>query len=184
MGWNAFDVTVILRDFQNEGVLGLPNITFDIAAPEELGKNAIAPLEIGEDSVFAYTLERIAGEKMRAFLSTLESYRRKIKKPGDSVRVKDLYDVSKILRVFPISQREFWENAGIEFQLACASRFIDCDGMGTFAENVEVTRATYEAEETLPKDVSFDEAWRAVQSIVGNWEALQIIPFTNPLPNQ
>ncbi len=183
LGWNAFDVTVQLRDLQNEGILGLPNITFDIAAPEDLGASAIAPLDVGGETVFAYTLQRIAGEKMRAFLSSLSAYRRKVHKPGDSARVKDLYDVSRILNSVPLDDTEFWTNAGEEFRLACASRYIDCTGIGTFAEDLAVTRATYASDATLPKDVDFDDAWRAIEAIVGFWEELGIFPLAFALPN-
>ncbi|WP_162258367.1 nucleotidyl transferase AbiEii/AbiGii toxin family protein [Frateuria sp. Soil773] len=183
LGWNAFEVVVKLRDFMNEGVQGLPNIEFDVAAPEELGTHAVAPLGVGGDTVFAYTLERIAGEKMRAFLSSLPSYRHKVKKPGDAVRAKDLYDVTKILGVHPIGEVDFWKAAAEEFHLACASRYIDCTGIGTFAEDIDVTRSTYETDATLPKDIVFDAAWHAIEDIVRFWEAQRVFPLRFPLPN-
>lgn len=183
LGWNAFEVVVKLRDFMNEGVLGLPNIEFDVAAPEELGANAIAPLGVGEETVFAYTLERIVGEKMRAFLSSLPAYRSKVKKPGDAVRAKDLYDVSKILDAHPIGEVNFWEDAAEEFRLACASRYIDCNGIDTFSEDLEVTRSTYETDATLPKDIDFDMAWHAVENIIRFWGTLGIFPFHFQLPD-
>lgn len=184
LGWNAFEVVVKLRDFMNEGVLGLPNVEFDVAAPEELGANAIAPLGVGEETVFAYTLERIAGEKMRAFLSSLPAYRNKVKKPGDAVRAKDLYDVSKILSVQPIDEVDFWKDAAEEFRLACASRYIDCTGIETFAEDFDVTRSTYETDATLPNDTDFDAAWRAVEDIVRFWETVGIFPLHFQLPDE
>ena len=182
LGWNAFDVTVQLRDLKNEGILGLPNLSFDVAAPERLGANALAPLDVGGETVFAYTLERIAGEKMRAFLSSLRSYRSKVNKPGDNVRAKDLYDISKILAAVPLSDTEFWTNACEEFRLACASRYLDCMGMQTFSEDIEVTRATYDSESILPKDVDFDAAWRSIEEIVGFWDALDTFPLRFDLP--
>lgn len=182
-GWNAFEVIVKLRDFNNEGVLGLPSVTFDIAAPETLGEHAIALLEVGEGSVFAYTLERIAGEKMRAFLSSLPSYRNKVKKPGQDIRAKDMYDVAKILGTRGIQDTEFWSCAAEEFKLACSSRYIDCEGLGTFAETIEVTRSTYESD-PIPKDVSFDSAWQCIESIVNYWNTLGLFPIDNPLPEE
>ncbi len=182
MGWNAFSVVVRLRDFMHEGVRGLPSLAFDVAAPEALGDHAIAPLGVGGETVFAYTLERIAGEKLRAFLSSLPAYRDKVGKPGDAVRAKDLYDVANILDRHPIDEAEFWGDAAGEFGLACASRFIDCTGIETFAEDVDVTRATYEADATLPGDIGFDAAWQAIEAIVRAWEAAGVFPLHHPLP--
>lgn len=181
LGWNAFEVIVKLRDFMNEGVLGLPNVEFDVAAPEELGTSAIAPLDVGGETVFAYTLQRIAGEKMRAFLSSLPSYRNKVKKPGDAIRAKDLYDMSKILGAHPISEISFWKEAAEEFRLACASRYIDCTGIDTFSEDIDVTRSTYDTDATLPKDVEFDTAWHTIETIILFWESIGIFPFHFPL---
>lgn len=180
-GWNAFRVIVSLRDFVNEGVRGLPNVSFDIAAPELLGANAIGPLDVDGEAVFAYTLERMAGEKLRAFLSSLPSYRNKVKKPGDAVRVKDLYDIAKILGTHPIGEVDFWKDAAEEFRLACKSRFVDCSGIETFAEEIEITRSTYESDATLPNDIDFDTSWRAVEEIVGLWGALDVFPLLFPL---
>lgn len=183
LGWNAFDVTIYLHDYANHGVRGLPNVTFDIAAPELLGDQAISPLTVGGQQVYAYTLERIAGEKLRAFLSSLGRYRAKVKKPGESVRVKDIYDLAQILRVHSLADETFWMAAGSEFRLACASRHIDCAGMDTFEEDVNVTRSTFENESVLPKDVDFNMAWDGIGQIVAFWEAAGIIPFEHPLPH-
>lgn len=181
LGWNAFAVVVKLRDFMNEGVRGLPSLEFDVAAPEELGNHAIAPLGVGGGTVFAYTLERIAGEKLRAFLSSLPAYRGKVGKPGDAVRAKDLYDVAKILGRHPIDETGFWADAAEEFRLACASRFIDCVGIETFAEDVDITRATYGADATLPGDIGFDDAWGAIETIIRAWDASGVFPLHCPL---
>ena len=181
MGWNAFEIVIKLRDFENEGILGLPNIEFDVAAPEELGDHAIAPLGVGDETVFAYTLERIAGEKMRAFLSSLPAYRKKLNKPGDAVRAKDLYDISKILGTHPITEIDFWKNAADEFKIACSSRYIDCEGKATFEEDLDVTRSTYDADSTLPKDIDFDAAWQSVLDIIDLWSTFEIFPLHFPI---
>ncbi len=183
-GWNAFEVKVKLRDALNEGVLGLPSVEFDIAAPEELGPNAMDPLAVGGETVFAYTLQRMAGEKMRAFLSSLPSYRAKMQRPGDAVRVKDLHDISRILSLHPVDELDFWAAAAEEFRLACQSRYIDCNGIDTFAEQQHVTRSTYEGDETLPGDVSFDTAWQCIEQIVSFWQGLGIFPLVFPLPDE
>ena len=57
----------------------------DLSAPESLGPLAIADLDVDGRQVVAYTLERIAGEKLRAFLSTLPTHLAKIAKPGAAV---------------------------------------------------------------------------------------------------
>lgn len=182
LGWNAFDVSIELLDRAQKGVRGLPRITFDIAAPESLGEDAIAPLRVGDREVFAYTLERIAGEKLRAFLSTLPAYRAKVAKPGEAVRAKDLYDIAQIQMKYPMADTRFWRVAGDEFVLACRSRFIDCEGLQTFAEDIRVTQSTYESDPVIPKDISFDAAWCCVQGIVQAWTAVGMFPLSHPLP--
>lgn len=181
LGWDAFEIIVNLRDFQNEGVLGIPNISFDVAAPETLGDVAISPLTVGDREVFAYTLERIAGEKMRAFLSSLGAYRRKVKRPGRAIRVKDIYDIYKILDACPLDGTSFWANAGEEFRLACESRFIDCQGIEAFAEDIDISHATFISDENIPNDVDFNDAWGAVEAIVEFWIKLDVLPFIFPL---
>ncbi|MBS0212000.1 MAG: nucleotidyl transferase AbiEii/AbiGii toxin family protein [Proteobacteria bacterium] len=181
LGWNAFDVAIRLHDRANEGVRGLPTITFDIAAPEPLGVTAVAPLTVGDQEVYAYTLERLAGEKMRAFLSTLPRYRAKVAKPGESIRTKDIYDVAKILRTHPIGDLEFWSSAGVEFQMACAARRIDCEGIQTFEETLDVTRTIYEKDPTIPTDLAFEDAWEGIRIIVACWDAAGMAAFEHPL---
>lgn len=93
----------------------------------------------------AYTLVRIAGEKLRAFLSSLPAYRAKVKKPGEAVRAKDLYDISRIRRVHGLEQIEFWRRAGEEFHVACRYRYIDCHLGGNLGK--ERSAAPWEAGE-------------------------------------
>lgn len=183
LGWNAFDVTIQLHDYANEGVRGLPTVTFDIAAPELLGDRAVAPLAVGNQHVYAYTLERIAGEKLRAFLSSLGSYRAKVKKPGESVRAKDIYDLAQILRQHSIADESFWTTAGAEFRLACASRYIDCAGIATFEEDLALTKVTFDNEPVLPKDIAFEVAWAGIVQIVVFLATAGILPFEHPLPH-
>jgi hypothetical protein len=121
MGWDAFKVRMNVNDLSKH-VRGLPALEIDVAAPEELLDTSVATIEVGGHRVYAYTLERIAGEKLRAFLSSLPAYRAKVKKPGEAVRAKDLYDVSRIRGVYGLEQVEFWRLAGEEFRLACPVR--------------------------------------------------------------
>jgi len=176
-GWNAFLVSVSVRDLTKSGVRGLPVLRIDVAAPEVLDANSVAPLSIGRREVRAYTLPRFAGEKLRALLTSLPAYRRKLGRPGESVRAKDIYDLACIERERPLSDRTFWNAAGQEFRTASASRYVDCAGLTTFEEDSDVTRATYETDTTIPKDVSFEEAWAVLRAIVLLMEDRGVIPF-------
>lgn len=186
LGWNAFAVRVVLRDLANLGVRGVPTIELDIATPELLGPNAAASLSVGGHDVVAYTLERIAGEKLRAFLTSLPAYRQKLRRPGTAIRVKDLYDLARVERVHPLSSESsgaFWREVAEEFRLACRSRFVDCAGMETFADAADVTRATYAADATIPRDnMPFDSAWAVLTAVVHRLEAIGVFPLLNPLP--
>ena len=165
-GWNAFDVVVSVTDLARQHVRGLPRITLDIAAPEQLLSGSTAPLTVGRSTVSAYTLERMAGEKLRAFLSSLPAYRNKMSKPGDAVRVKDIYDVARIHREHPLSEGDFWRRVGREFRAACDSRLIDCHGLQSFEEDLSVTRETYEKDAILPRDIPFENAWKTIRQII------------------
>ena len=176
-GWDAYDVKVSVTDHTRPGVRGLPNLTLDIAAPEALRDDSIAPLKLGKESIWAYTLERIAGEKLRAFLSSLPQYRKKVKKPGEAVRVKDIYDIARIARVRPLGNGGFWSKAGEEFRLACESRFVDCLGIDSFEQDLATTQSTYENDPTIPNEISFNDAWHTIREVVAFLEANRIIPF-------
>ena len=183
LGWDAFEVTISVRDLSRTSMRGLPNLKIDISAPEDLGEDSIAPLNIGNSSVKAYSLERIAGEKLRAFLSSLPEYRKKVSKPGNAIRAKDLYDISQILKQYPITQDIFWNKVGEEFLRACQSRYIDCEGIKTFAKEMTVTEETFNSEPSIPKDISFNDVWNALTDIIEKFERTKITPFNYPLPN-
>jgi hypothetical protein len=89
MGWDAFKVRMNVNDL-TRNVKALPALEIDVAAPEELLDSSVSTIEVGRHRVVEYTLERIAGEKLRAFLSSLPAYRAKVRKPGEAVRAKDL----------------------------------------------------------------------------------------------
>ena len=124
---------------------------------------------------------RIAGEKLRAFLSSLPQYREKVKKRGEAVRVKDIYDIERIARVHPLDNGEFWSKAGEEFRLACESRFVDCLGIDSFEQDLATTQSTYENDPTIPNEISFNDAWHTIREVVAFLEANRIIPFEFPL---
>jgi hypothetical protein len=181
-GWDAFKVRINVNDLSKH-VKGLPALEVDVAAPEELLGSSVATLEVGRHRVHAYTLVRIAGEKLRAFLSSLPAYRAKLNKPGGAVRAKDLYDLARIRRVHGLERVEFWQPAAEEFYVACRSRYIDCQGLTTFQEQWAVTRKTYE-EATIPKDISFGEAESTLAAVVDFLEVQKVLPFSFPLPGE
>lgn len=182
LGWNAFKIKIQIRDLRRADVRGLPGIEVDVAAPEMLLHESTAPLKIGDHEVIAYSLERLAGEKLRAFLSSLPEYRAKVSKPGEAVRVKDIYDIGRIAREVPPEEETFWRKAGAEFCIACESRYIDCEGLSTFEQHLDVTQQSYETSPTLPQDIPFDEAWQVVRAVVERFDAWGVTPFAFPLP--
>jgi hypothetical protein len=182
MGWDAFKVKLKVHDLTKPGIKSLPGIEIDVASPEELLSTSIKPVTIGEYQALAYSLERIAGEKMRAFLSSLPKYKAKVKKPGESVRAKDLYDLARILRAWPIERSDFWDTVGQEFRIACESRYIDCHGLDSFMEEWDVTAQIYSKDPTIPDDISIDEARSALERIVAFMTAKGTVPFVHHLP--
>ncbi|MGA2533255.1 MAG: nucleotidyl transferase AbiEii/AbiGii toxin family protein [Candidatus Aminicenantales bacterium] len=180
-GWDGFLITVSLRDHGNEGVRGLPKLTIDLAAPESLSEQSVAEIDYNGVTIRAYSLERVTGEKARAYLSTLRTYCAKMKRPRDAVRVKDLYDLTQIHRKKPMSGTAFWNTAGSEFRLACKSRFVDCSAAASFMEGWEETKAAYEKSAVIPGDISFEDVTRSIMAISSYWQQTGIIPFAFPL---
>ncbi len=180
-GWDAFLVKVVLIDLRREGQKGLPFLTIDIAAPETLLGDSLTECRIGRGVAKIYTLKKIVGEKLRAFLSSLPAYATKLAMRPKSVRVKDLYDVARVERLHSLSDEAFWRAVGAEFRASSTSRFVDCDGLSAFAENFDVTRESYLKDATIPDDISFDDAWGVLERIVIFFESEAIIPFATAL---
>lgn len=181
--WGGFRIKITVSDNERSKERGLQPVEIDIAAYEDVGEHAVSDLLLRNGLIVrAQTLDRIAGEKMRAFLTSLPAYIAKIGCHPVAVRVKDLYDLARIHHRFAIADNAFWRTAGCEFRLACESRFVDCAGIETFAENLDKTRHEYETASTLPNDIPFDEAWTTVQSAVGLFTGLGILPFAFPIP--
>ena len=122
-----------------------------------------------------YALHRIAGEKLRAYLTSLPAYRRKMQGGERNFRVKDLHDMARILRARPQGDANFWLEAGREFLLACESRMVDCRGLETFMEDWPQARVRYEADGSLAM-IPFAEAEQALKTVVGLLEQQMIFP--------
>ena len=180
MGWDAFTVRINVNDL-TRNVRGLPALEIDVAAPEDLFDHSVSTIKIGGRDVYAYTLERITGEKLRAFLSSLPTYRAKLKKPGDVVRAKDLYDITRIFRAHDLADEEFWRAVGQEFRLACQGRYIDCAGLPTFMEQWDVTKKTY-SQASIPPDIPFNEVEESIAAIINFFERGKLVPFSFQLP--
>ncbi len=179
-GWNAFVLRIKVEDNQLAGTLGLPALLIDVAAPELLGPDAVETLTVKGIPAKVYALHRIAGEKLRAYLTSLPTYRRKMKGGDREFRVKDLHDNARILRAHPASNSEFWLKAGHEFRLACQSRLVDCRGLESFKENWPQARERYEADQSL-RNVSFEEAERALEIVVGLIHGQGVFPLEFPI---
>lgn len=179
-GWDAFEVRIRLRDALHPGVHALPTITIDVSAPESLLPTSVEPLRVRDSTVHAYSLCRLAAEKLRAILQSLRSHRKKTDRRPGPVRVRDVYDVASILAHRPIGNESFWATVASEFEEACRSRSVDCLGMTSFEEDLDTTRRSYESDATIPADIDFDTAWGAVTSIVRLLERLGVVPFENP----
>jgi len=160
-------------------VRGLPVLEIDVAAAETLGPGAVETLTMEGIPARVYALHRIAGEKLRAYLTSLPSYRRKMEGGDREFRVKDLHDITRILQARPATDRKFWSDAGQEFQLACASRLVDCRGLESFMEDWPLARERYEKDGSL-KSISFAEAESALQVVVGMFEQQKIFPLEYP----
>jgi len=181
-GWNAFEVRIRLTDAQRPGLRSAPTLEIDIAHEEQLSPDSIISMEVGGSSIRAYALHRIAGEKVRAFLSSLPEYQEKTGRSGGIARAKDLYDLARIVEFRPLSDTLFWEKSALEFQAACISRYVDCDGWQTFASHREPVKSIYVREPTIPTDVDFDRAWQTLEKIVSAFQAHISLPIRNPLP--
>ena len=120
-GWDVYWLDLKVRDLADEATLSASagQLRLDIAAPEVLSDKSISPLAFDGYTINAITLERIAGEKLRAFLSCLPTYRRKIsEKTQIARRAKDLYDLVRITRKYPMSESAFWTAAASETETA------------------------------------------------------------------
>jgi len=180
--WTGFGVRIAVHDAMHADVLGMPTIEIDIAAPEEVGPEAVETIDLLGASARVYSLHRVAGEKLRAYLTSLPEYRKKVGGGELSFRVKDLYDLTRILRARPLTDHAFWKKAGAEFQLACKSRLVDCQDTSTFIQDWGTAQNIYESDPLL-RAIPFREAEAALTSIARLLQADGFIPITFPLEN-
>ena len=181
LGWDAFEVRFRINDLGRASQRGVPALQLDIASPEALTEHSTSKLSVGAQRVRAYTLERITGEKLRAFLSSTPAHQEKIARTG-VLRVKDLYDLARIVASVQVEPGEFWNQVCVEFRMACESRGVSCSGWTTFDAVADLAKGLYDKEPTLPKDLSFEVSWAAVKSIVNYLERQRVTPFEFPLP--
>ena len=180
-GWNGFLVLIKVEDEKYKNIRGLPNVEIDIAAPEEFGPGAITQVVLEGLKLRGYALHRIAGEKLRAFLTSLPAYRLKMNGRMREHRAKDIHDLARILVARPKGDEEFWRLAAEEFKIACKSRYVDCAGSETFFEDWRITQQTYEADGTLIA-VPFQCAENALRVVAGLLDRFDVYPLTFPLP--
>lgn len=180
-GWDGLVAVIRIRDERMVGVRALPTLELEIAAPESLGEHALCELSLDGATIRAYSVQRIAGEKLRAFLTSLPSYRNKVSSTERTARAKDLFDLTRILDANPIANRKFWDQAAAEFRLACESRYVDCIGVSTFFEELEQTAQTYHSDPTL-EGIAWENALAALTVIVESFENDDVFPLDNPLP--
>lgn len=179
-GWNGLVARIRVTDQKMRGVKGLPTVELEIAAPELLGPDAVCLLPLDGTDIPAYALHRIAGEKLRAFLTSLPAYRNKIRSPIREVRAKDLHDLARILEARPIDDLAFWMKAAHEVRLACESRYVDCEGPETFLEEWDTTRKVYESEAKLVA-VPWLDVEKALDEILGLFSRSAVFPLSFPL---
>lgn len=177
-GWDGLRVEIGIDDLSRPGTRSFPLVTVDAAAPEPLTPASTAPLRAGASFVTAYTLERIAGEKLRAFLTTLPPYREKMALPSRPIRAKDLQDLARILRARPLDDGPFWPTAGAEFRVACLARHVDCAGWASFRPFENLAADAWARDATLPAAPTFAEGWQAARQTIAAFEKAGLTPFS------
>jgi hypothetical protein len=177
--WRMFAAIIHVRDAL---AATTPDLVaqIDISIGEQFSDSAIANITVDDHKIYVYSLSRIAGEKLRAFLSCLPTYRGKLKLPTTvERRAKDLFDLSKIEREHRLSDGEFWHQAAREFVLACEFRRIDCAGLVSFLDDWKVTAIEYERDTRL-SDVPLTHARQTLETIVTFLTDHHYLPLRNP----
>ena len=178
-GWDMINVRLYIHDNNLAGVRNIPPAEIEIAAPELFGPGAIETRKGPGISVRIYSLHRIAGEKLRAYLTSLPEYRAKVEGGDREFRVKDLHDLARIVRMKSTTDLGFWRKAAGEFRLACESRLVDCQASETFKQKWSLARSRYEADRNLSR-ISFAEAEFALDAILALFTADGVFPLAFP----
>lgn len=180
-GWDMLQVKLVIRDHTLTNVRSLPPAELEVAAAESYGPDAVEWQEFLGAPARVYALHRIAGEKLRAYLTSLPEYRAKMRGGSREFRVKDLHDLARIMRQRPLAEGVFWEKALREFKLACESRFVDCAGAETFLQDWAQARLRYEQDRHLSA-ISWEEADSALRQILASISPKARFPWSFEIP--
>ncbi|MBE7493392.1 MAG: nucleotidyl transferase AbiEii/AbiGii toxin family protein [Verrucomicrobiaceae bacterium] len=180
-GWDMLQVKLVIRDHTLTNVRSLPPAELEVAAAESYGPDAVEWQDFLGTPARVYALHRIAGEKLRAYLTSLPEYRAKMHGGSREFRVKDLHDLARIMRQRPLEDVVFWEKALREFKLACESRFVDCAGPETFLQDWAQARLRYEQDRHLSV-IPWAEAETALKQILASMSPKAGFPWIFDVP--
>lgn len=180
-GWDMLRAKLVVIDHRMPNVLGLPTVELEVAAAESYGPDAVEIRDFLGVPTRVYALHRIAGEKLRAYLTSLPEYRAKMRGGDRKSRVRDLHDLACIVRHRPLKEADFWEKAMQEFRLACESRYVDCAGPETFKQDWAQARLRYEQDQHL-RMVPFSEAEAALEAVCAAFFRMGVFPLVFPPP--
>jgi len=180
-GWDMLCVKLVVRDHRMANVLGLPPAKLEVAAAESYGPDAVEMCDFLGVPAWVYALHRIAGEKLRAYLTSLPEYRAKMRGGDRKFRVKDLHDLARIVHHRPLKDTDFWAKAMREFRLACESRYVDCAGPETFKQDWAEARLRYEQDRHLTT-VPFPEAEAALDEVSAAFARMGVFPLAFSTP--
>lgn len=175
-GWDMLRVRLVIRDHQMASSRGLPPAELEVAAAETYGSDAVEIQDFLGAPAQVYALHRIAGEKLRAYLTSLPEYRAKMQGGTREFRVKDLHDLARILKHRPLREADFWDKAMREFKLACESRYVDCAGPETFKQDWAQAKIRYEQDQHLMA-VPFQEAEAALNAVLEAFSRMGAFPL-------
>lgn len=161
-GWNAFEVVVRLSDRSGRQLHGPSPVKIDIVAPEGLQAGALDQLPIGTGFVRSYSLPLLAGEKLRALLSSLPPHLLKMGSAPRAVRAKDVCDIARIVKKVDFDEA-FWTVAAGHFRHACQERLVDCCGPSAFLDHRSAIAAAYRSDVGLEANIPFEDAWPAFE---------------------
>lgn len=179
-GWDMLLVKLVIQDHQMPHVRFLPPAELEVAAAESYSPDAVEWLDFQGVQACVYTLHRIAGEKLRAYLTSLPAYRLKMGGGTREFRVKDLHDLARIVHHRPLTDTLFWQRAAKEFKLACESRRVDCDGPATFKQEWAQARIRYEQDQHL-STIPFPAAEAALDEVLAGLSQMRVFPMHFPL---